>query len=98
MSEAHTFPSCRALSRFSLDVNSIPPRRAHSFALVGSGADFATIQIQLANGGPDPYKPGEFGDTLVIETRLEKQAWLTLNYLTAILITNMIRSPDSEEP
>ena len=38
-----------------------------------AGCDHATISIHLANGGPDPYKPAEFGDTIVVETRFEKQ-------------------------
>ena len=38
------------------------------------GCDHATIQIHLANGGLDPYKPSEFGETIIVETRFEKQA------------------------
>ena len=38
-----------------------------------AGCDHATISIHLANGGLDPYKPAEFGDTIVVETRFEKQ-------------------------
>lgn len=40
--------------------------------LIKHGASYALIQMHLANGGEDAYKPEEFGDTLVVEHRLEK--------------------------
>jgi len=42
-------------------------------SLIKSGTDHATISIHLANGGLDAFKPSEFGDTIVVETRFEKQ-------------------------
>jgi len=44
-----------------------------SKSLIMNGAEYALIQVHLANGGEDPFKPEEFGDTIVAEHRLEKQ-------------------------
>ena len=36
------------------------------------GADSACIKIHIANGGGDPYRPDDFGETVVVEHRIEK--------------------------
>jgi structural maintenance of chromosomes protein 6 len=41
-------------------------------SLIKHGADFALISVHLANGGEDPWKADEFGDTIVAERRLER--------------------------
>ena len=40
--------------------------------LIMNGKDVATIQVVLANGGEDPFKPEEFGDTIVAQHTLER--------------------------
>ena len=41
-------------------------------SLIMHGKDHALIQIHIANGGPDAYRPHEFGDTIVAEHKLER--------------------------
>ena len=41
-------------------------------SLIKNGKDYALIQMHLANGGEDAYKPEEFGDTIVAEHRIER--------------------------
>ena len=41
-------------------------------SLIKHGADYALISVHLANGGEDPWKADEFGDTIVAERRLER--------------------------
>ena len=38
-----------------------------------NGKDYALIQVHIANGGEDAYKPDEFGETIVAEHRIERQ-------------------------
>jgi hypothetical protein len=38
-----------------------------------NGCDTAVVKIMIANGGSDPYKHEEFGDTIVVERRLDRQ-------------------------
>jgi len=37
-----------------------------------NGCDTANIKITLANGGTDPFKFEEFGDSITVEHRLER--------------------------
>jgi hypothetical protein len=43
-----------------------------SKSLIMNGKSHARIQVHLANGGEDPYKPEEFGDTIIAEHTLER--------------------------
>ena len=43
-----------------------------SKSLIMHGKDYASIQMHIANGGEDAFKPDEFGDTIVAEHRLER--------------------------
>jgi len=37
-----------------------------------NGCDTAVVKIMIANGGSDPFKYGEFGETIVVERRLDR--------------------------
>ena len=43
-----------------------------SKSLIMHGKEYASIQMHIANGGDDAFKPDEFGDTIVAEHRLER--------------------------
>jgi len=39
-----------------------------------NGCDSAIVKIMIANAGTDPYKYEEFGDTIIVEHRLERNS------------------------
>ena len=43
-----------------------------SKSLIMHGKSHALIQVHIANGGEDAFKPNEFGDTIVAEHRLDR--------------------------